>query len=79
MIFHDQNNWMNPMKPFHRSSLISSFYKVTQLQFLNNPHHFCFYWNTRFPIFVKKAPGIGSISTFGRCFHDQYLPFSERQ
>ena len=28
MIFHDQDNWLNPVKPFHRSSLISSFYKA---------------------------------------------------
>lgn len=27
MISHDQNNWLNPVKPFHRSSLISSFIK----------------------------------------------------
>lgn len=27
IIFHDQDNWMNPVKLFHRSSLISSFYK----------------------------------------------------
>ncbi|XWS46131.1 hypothetical protein CRYUN_Cryun14cG0037500 [Craigia yunnanensis] len=28
MISHDQDNWLNPVKPFHRSSLISSFYKA---------------------------------------------------
>nr|YP_009573349.1 Ycf2 [Calotropis gigantea]YP_009573369.1 Ycf2 [Calotropis gigantea]QBM31314.1 Ycf2 [Calotropis gigantea]QBM31330.1 Ycf2 [Calotropis gigantea] len=55
MIFHDQDNWLNPVKPFHRSSLISSFYKANRLRFLNNPHHFCFYWNTRFPFSVEKA------------------------
>ncbi|KAM3355780.1 hypothetical protein P3S68_022494 [Capsicum galapagoense] len=54
MIFHDQDNWLNPVKPFHRSSLISSFYKANQLRFLNNPQHFCFYWNTRFPFSVEK-------------------------
>ncbi|KAL0532781.1 hypothetical protein IC582_030853 [Cucumis melo] len=31
MISHDQDNWLNPVKPFHRSSLISSFIK--QLDF----------------------------------------------
>nr|YP_010248435.1 hypothetical chloroplast RF2 [Scutellaria rehderiana]YP_010248454.1 hypothetical chloroplast RF2 [Scutellaria rehderiana]YP_010297475.1 Ycf2 protein [Scutellaria likiangensis]YP_010297495.1 Ycf2 protein [Scutellaria likiangensis]AVA08979.1 hypothetical chloroplast RF21 [Scutellaria baicalensis]UNP49507.1 hypothetical chloroplast RF21 [Scutellaria grandiflora]AVA08998.1 hypothetical chloroplast RF21 [Scutellaria baicalensis]AVA09066.1 hypothetical chloroplast RF21 [Scutellaria baicalensis] len=55
MIFHNQDNWLNPVKPFHRSSLISSFYKANQLRFLNNPHHFCFYCNTRFPFSVEKA------------------------
>nr|YP_010449875.1 Ycf2 protein [Gelsemium sempervirens]YP_010449894.1 Ycf2 protein [Gelsemium sempervirens]AWI72793.1 Ycf2 [Gelsemium sempervirens]UTU96449.1 Ycf2 protein [Gelsemium sempervirens]UTU96468.1 Ycf2 protein [Gelsemium sempervirens] len=55
MIFHDQDNWLNPVKPFHRSSLISSFYKENRLLFLKNPHHFCFYWNTRFPFSVEKA------------------------
>ena len=52
MIFHDRDNWLNPVKPFHRSSLISSFYKATRLRFLNNPHHFCFYCNKRFPFYV---------------------------
>uniref|UniRef100_UPI0030DE5A10 hypothetical chloroplast RF21 n=1 Tax=Herniaria glabra TaxID=115624 RepID=UPI0030DE5A10 len=55
MISHDQNNWMNPVKPFHRSSLISSFYKANRLRFLNNPHHFCFYCNKRFPFYMEKA------------------------
>nr|YP_009906955.1 hypothetical protein RF2 [Pennantia cunninghamii]QLI53139.1 hypothetical protein RF2 [Pennantia cunninghamii] len=55
MIFHDQDNWLNPVKPFHRSSLISSFYKANRLRFLNNPHHFCFYCNKRFPFYVEKA------------------------
>nr|YP_009366299.1 Ycf2 [Aloysia citrodora]YP_009366318.1 Ycf2 [Aloysia citrodora]ARJ61842.1 Ycf2 [Aloysia citrodora]ARJ61843.1 Ycf2 [Aloysia citrodora]UVF35516.1 Ycf2 protein [Aloysia citrodora]UVF35536.1 Ycf2 protein [Aloysia citrodora]UVF36543.1 Ycf2 protein [Aloysia citrodora] len=55
MLFHNQDNWLNPVKPFHRSSLISSFYKANRLRFLNNPHHFCFYCNTRFPFSVEKA------------------------
>nr|YP_009242107.1 hypothetical chloroplast RF21 [Stenogyne haliakalae]YP_009242127.1 hypothetical chloroplast RF21 [Stenogyne haliakalae]AMQ32904.1 hypothetical chloroplast RF21 [Stenogyne haliakalae]AMQ32925.1 hypothetical chloroplast RF21 [Stenogyne haliakalae] len=55
MIFHNQDNWLNPVKPFHRSSLLSSFYKANRLRFLNNPHHFCFYCNTRFPFSVEKA------------------------
>nr|YP_010723671.1 Ycf2 protein [Bolbostemma paniculatum]YP_010723688.1 Ycf2 protein [Bolbostemma paniculatum]WDW27041.1 Ycf2 protein [Bolbostemma paniculatum]WDW27058.1 Ycf2 protein [Bolbostemma paniculatum] len=55
MISHDQDNWLNPVKPFHRSSLISSFYKATRLRFLNNPHHFCFYCNKRFPFYVDYA------------------------
>ncbi|GFP84471.1 protein ycf2 [Phtheirospermum japonicum] len=33
MIFHNQDNWLNPVKPFHRSSLISSFYKANRLRF----------------------------------------------
>nr|QIQ22789.1 Ycf2 [Cistanche deserticola]QIQ22802.1 Ycf2 [Cistanche deserticola] len=55
MIFHNQDNWLNPVKPFHRSSLISSFYKANRLRFLNNLHHSCFYCNTRFPFSVEKA------------------------
>ncbi|YP_008592532.1 Ycf2 (chloroplast) [Andrographis paniculata] len=55
MIFHNQDNWLNPVKPFYRSSLISSFSKANRLRFLNNPHHFCFYCNTRFPFSVEKA------------------------
>ena len=55
MISHDQDNWLNPVKPFHRSSLISSFYKANRLRFLNNPHHFCFDCNKRFPFYVEKA------------------------
>nr|QEJ86784.1 Ycf2 [Nasa triphylla]QEJ86785.1 Ycf2 [Nasa triphylla] len=54
-ISHDQDNWLNPVKPLHRSSLISSFYKANRLRFLNNPHHFCFYCNKRFPFYVEKA------------------------
>ncbi|KAL8192634.1 hypothetical protein R6Q57_027819 [Mikania cordata] len=55
MIFHDQYNWLNPVKSFHRSSLRSSFYKGNQLRLLNNPHHFCFYCNKRFPFYVEKT------------------------
>nr|UUL98470.1 Ycf2 [Celosia argentea]UUL98490.1 Ycf2 [Celosia argentea] len=55
MISHDQNNWLNPVKPFHRSSLISSFFKANRLRFLNNPHHFGFYCNKRFPFYMEKA------------------------
>ncbi|KAJ7941293.1 Protein Ycf2, partial [Quillaja saponaria] len=55
MISHDQDNWLNPVKAFHRSSLISSFYKANRLRFLNNRHHFCFYCNKRFPFYVEKA------------------------
>nr|YP_011027412.1 hypothetical chloroplast RF21 [Sedum rubrotinctum]YP_011027429.1 hypothetical chloroplast RF21 [Sedum rubrotinctum]WQN01662.1 hypothetical chloroplast RF21 [Sedum pachyphyllum]WQN01679.1 hypothetical chloroplast RF21 [Sedum pachyphyllum]WQN01747.1 hypothetical chloroplast RF21 [Sedum rubrotinctum]WQN01764.1 hypothetical chloroplast RF21 [Sedum rubrotinctum] len=55
MISHDQDNWLNPVKPFHGSSLISSFYKANRLRFLNNLHNFCFYCNKRFPFYVEKA------------------------
>nr|QVO59399.1 Ycf2 protein [Aconitum scaposum]QVO59416.1 Ycf2 protein [Aconitum scaposum] len=55
MISHDRDNWLNPAKPFHRSSLISSFYKANRLRFLNNPHHFWLYCNKRFPFYVEKA------------------------
>nr|UDZ61536.1 hypothetical protein RF2 [Albidella oligococca] len=55
MISHDRDNWLNPVKPFHRSSLISSFYKANRLRFLNNPRHFWFYCNKRFPFYVEKT------------------------
>ncbi|KAI3883343.1 hypothetical protein MKW92_039589, partial [Papaver armeniacum] len=55
MISHDRDNWLNPVKPFHRNSLISSFYKANRLRFLNNPHHFWFDCNIRFPFYVEKA------------------------
>nr|YP_010575694.1 Ycf2 protein [Xylanche himalaica]YP_010575702.1 Ycf2 protein [Xylanche himalaica]UZN42927.1 Ycf2 protein [Xylanche himalaica]UZN42935.1 Ycf2 protein [Xylanche himalaica] len=66
MIFHNQDNWLNPVKPFHRSSLISSFYKANRLRFLNNPHHFCFYCNTRFPFSVEKARIYNYNFTYGQ-------------
>nr|YP_009651895.1 hypothetical chloroplast RF21 [Chimonanthus praecox]YP_009651912.1 hypothetical chloroplast RF21 [Chimonanthus praecox]QCY72624.1 hypothetical chloroplast RF21 [Chimonanthus praecox]QCY72642.1 hypothetical chloroplast RF21 [Chimonanthus praecox]QJX68203.1 hypothetical chloroplast RF21 [Chimonanthus praecox]QJX68222.1 hypothetical chloroplast RF21 [Chimonanthus praecox]UVU22066.1 hypothetical chloroplast RF21 [Chimonanthus praecox] len=55
MISHDRDNWLNPVKPFHRSSLISSFYKANRLRFLNHPHHFWFYCNKGFPFYVEKT------------------------
>nr|YP_010225385.1 hypothetical chloroplast RF2 [Muehlenbeckia australis]YP_010225403.1 hypothetical chloroplast RF2 [Muehlenbeckia australis]UDD73641.1 hypothetical chloroplast RF2 [Muehlenbeckia australis]UDD73659.1 hypothetical chloroplast RF2 [Muehlenbeckia australis] len=57
MISCDQDNWLNPVKAFHRSSLISSFYKANRLRFLNNPHHFFFYCNCnkRFSFYMEKA------------------------
>ncbi|KZV58218.1 hypothetical protein F511_03903 [Dorcoceras hygrometricum] len=66
MIFHNQDNWLNPVKPFHRSSLISSFYKANRLRFLNNPHHFCFYSNTRFPFICGKGPINNYDFTYGQ-------------
>nr|YP_010577361.1 hypothetical protein RF2 [Fallopia aubertii]YP_010577379.1 hypothetical protein RF2 [Fallopia aubertii]QXP99854.1 hypothetical protein Ycf2 [Fallopia aubertii]QXP99872.1 hypothetical protein Ycf2 [Fallopia aubertii]UEP17741.1 Ycf2 [Fallopia aubertii]UEP17761.1 Ycf2 [Fallopia aubertii]UZP13893.1 hypothetical protein RF2 [Fallopia aubertii] len=53
----DQDNWLNPVKAFHRSSLISSFYKANRLRFLNNPHHFFFdcNCNKRFSFYMEKA------------------------
>nr|YP_010127171.1 Ycf2 [Alhagi sparsifolia]QPO07237.1 Ycf2 [Alhagi sparsifolia] len=55
MISHDQDNWLNPVKPFHRSSLISSFYKANRLRFLNNRYPFRFYCNKRFSFYVERA------------------------
>nr|YP_011008531.1 Ycf2 [Tacca plantaginea]YP_011008552.1 Ycf2 [Tacca plantaginea]WPV72357.1 Ycf2 [Tacca plantaginea]WPV72378.1 Ycf2 [Tacca plantaginea] len=55
MISHDRDDWLNSVKPFHRSSLISSFYKANRLRFLNDPHHFWFYCNKRFPFYVEKT------------------------
>uniref|UniRef100_UPI0030E1E819 Ycf2 n=1 Tax=Hedysarum lehmannianum TaxID=1402432 RepID=UPI0030E1E819 len=55
MISHDQDNWLNPVKPFHRSSLISSFYKANRLRFLNNRYPFSFYCNKRFSFYVERT------------------------
>nr|UHJ17194.1 hypothetical protein RF2 [Oxytropis falcata] len=55
MISHGQDNWLNPVKPFHRSSLISSFYKANRLRFLNNPYNLGFHCNTRFSFYVERA------------------------
>nr|YP_009528930.1 hypothetical chloroplast RF2 [Dioscorea bulbifera]YP_009528949.1 hypothetical chloroplast RF2 [Dioscorea bulbifera]AYI69326.1 hypothetical chloroplast RF2 [Dioscorea bulbifera]AYI69345.1 hypothetical chloroplast RF2 [Dioscorea bulbifera]WSP00748.1 hypothetical chloroplast RF2 [Dioscorea bulbifera]WSP00767.1 hypothetical chloroplast RF2 [Dioscorea bulbifera]WSP00834.1 hypothetical chloroplast RF2 [Dioscorea bulbifera] len=55
MISHDRDDWLNTVKPFHRSSLISSFFKANRLRFLNDPHHFWFYCNKRFPFYVEKT------------------------
>nr|USW67328.1 Ycf2 [Schima crenata]USW67347.1 Ycf2 [Schima crenata] len=73
MIFHDQDNWLNPVKPFHRSSLISSFYKANQLRFLNNPHHFSFYCNKRFPFYVEKARINNYDFTYGQFFNILFI------
>ncbi|KAH9717168.1 hypothetical protein KPL71_021726 [Citrus sinensis] len=54
MISHDQDYWLNPMKSFHKSSLLYSFYKVNRLQFLNSSHHFRFYCNKIFTFYVEK-------------------------
>nr|YP_010575524.1 Ycf2 [Corydalis platycarpa]YP_010575551.1 Ycf2 [Corydalis platycarpa]UZM11148.1 Ycf2 [Corydalis platycarpa]UZM11149.1 Ycf2 [Corydalis platycarpa]WDA93290.1 Ycf2 protein [Corydalis platycarpa]WDA93317.1 Ycf2 protein [Corydalis platycarpa] len=66
MISHDRDNWLNPVKAFHRSSLISSFSKANRLRFLNNPHHFWFYCNKRFPFYVEKALLKNSDLTYGQ-------------
>nr|QUB07480.1 hypothetical chloroplast RF21 [Halimodendron halodendron] len=55
MISHDQDNWLNPVKPFHRSSLISSFYKANRLRFLNNRYFSSFYCNKIFSFYVERA------------------------
>ena len=66
MISHDRDNWQNPAKPFHRSSLISSFYKANRLRFLNDPHHFWFYCNKRFPFSVEKTRIHNDDLTYGQ-------------
>nr|YP_009897088.1 Ycf2 [Hornungia petraea]YP_009897107.1 Ycf2 [Hornungia petraea]QKK43722.1 Ycf2 [Hornungia petraea]QKK43741.1 Ycf2 [Hornungia petraea] len=66
IVSHDQDNWLNPVKPFQRSSLISSFSKANRLRFLNNPHHFCFYCNKRFPFYVEKVRLNNSDFTYGQ-------------
>nr|YP_009529204.1 hypothetical protein RF2 [Lennoa madreporoides]YP_009529212.1 hypothetical protein RF2 [Lennoa madreporoides]AXX76004.1 hypothetical protein RF2 [Lennoa madreporoides]AXX76012.1 hypothetical protein RF2 [Lennoa madreporoides] len=82
MTFHDQDNRLNPVKLFHRSSLISSFYKANRLRFLNNPHYFCFYCNTRFPLSadISGTPRTGGqVVNFERtyCHSDMNLSDSE--
>ncbi|KAH0447711.1 hypothetical protein IEQ34_023452 [Dendrobium chrysotoxum] len=54
MISHDRDNWLNPVKPFHRSSLISSFSKANRLRFLNDPHHFCSIVTKDSPLMWKR-------------------------
>nr|YP_009729860.1 Ycf2 [Caldesia grandis] len=66
MISHDRDNWLNPVKPFHRSSLISSFYKANRLRFLNNPRHLGFYCNKRFPFYVEKTRINNDDLTYGQ-------------
>nr|AZZ70863.1 hypothetical chloroplast RF21 [Zantedeschia aethiopica] len=53
--FSTISHGLNPLKPFHRSSLISAFYKANRLRFLNNPHNFWFYCNKGFPFYVEKT------------------------
>nr|YP_010758640.1 Ycf2 [Caragana opulens]WEW73104.1 Ycf2 [Caragana opulens] len=55
IISHDQDNWLNPVKPFHRSSLISSFYKANRLRFLNNRYLSSFSCNKIFSFYVERA------------------------
>ena len=71
MISHDQDNCLNPVKPFHRSSLISSFYKANRLRFLNNPHHFCFYCNKGFPFYVESLKNYDY--TYGQFFNILFI------
>nr|YP_009752201.1 Ycf2 protein [Linnaeosicyos amara]QIT05611.1 Ycf2 protein [Linnaeosicyos amara] len=69
MISHDQDNCLNPVKPVHRNSLISSFYKATRLRFLNNLHDLCFYCTKRFLFYVEKARIHNSYFKSGQFFN----------
>nr|YP_009141305.1 hypothetical chloroplast RF21 [Lathyrus inconspicuus]AIL55831.1 hypothetical chloroplast RF21 [Lathyrus inconspicuus] len=51
----NQDNWLNPVKCFHRSSLISSFYKVNRLRFLNNQYNFSFDCKKRFSFYGERS------------------------
>nr|YP_009581324.1 hypothetical chloroplast RF21 [Enemion raddeanum]YP_009581340.1 hypothetical chloroplast RF21 [Enemion raddeanum]QBK49389.1 hypothetical chloroplast RF21 [Enemion raddeanum]QBK49405.1 hypothetical chloroplast RF21 [Enemion raddeanum] len=73
MISHDRDNWLNPAKPFHRSSLISCFYKANRLRFLNNPHHFGFYCNKRFPFYMEKARINNYDLTYGQFLNISFI------
>lgn len=55
MISEVEDNWLNPVKPFHRSSLLSSFFKANRLLFSTTPHHFFFDSNNVFPFSVEKS------------------------
>nr|YP_010882710.1 hypothetical chloroplast RF21 [Androsace filiformis]YP_010882729.1 hypothetical chloroplast RF21 [Androsace filiformis]WIF27294.1 hypothetical chloroplast RF21 [Androsace filiformis]WIF27313.1 hypothetical chloroplast RF21 [Androsace filiformis] len=73
MIFHHQDKWLNPVKLFHRSSLISSFYKANRLRFLNNPHYFSVYCNRRFPFYVEKARINNYDFTYGQFLNTLFI------
>nr|YP_009141235.1 hypothetical chloroplast RF21 [Lathyrus clymenum]AIL55761.1 hypothetical chloroplast RF21 [Lathyrus clymenum] len=51
----NQDNWLNPVKCFHRSSLISSFYKVNRLRFLNNQSNISFDCKKRFSFYGERS------------------------
>nr|YP_009435712.1 hypothetical chloroplast RF2 [Lobelia thermalis]YP_009435731.1 hypothetical chloroplast RF2 [Lobelia thermalis]ATG25714.1 hypothetical chloroplast RF2 [Lobelia thermalis]ATG25733.1 hypothetical chloroplast RF2 [Lobelia thermalis] len=72
-IFHEQDNWLNPVKPFHRSSLISAFYKANRLRFLNNPHGFRFDCNKRFPFYVEKARSKNDAFMYGQFLNTLFI------
>nr|QWL22922.1 hypothetical protein RF2 [Cassytha capillaris] len=55
MIPYNRQNWVNLRKPFHKSSLISSFYKANRLRFLNHPDNLWFYCNKGFHFYVEKT------------------------
>ncbi|KAF3773961.1 ycf2-A Protein [Nymphaea thermarum] len=56
-----------------KSSLISSFYKANVLRFLNNPHHFCFYSNKRFPFYAEKTCIDNYEFTYGQFLHISFI------
>ncbi|CAN1364119.1 Protein Ycf2 [Linum perenne] len=72
-ICHDQDNWLNPVKPFDRSSLISAFYKANRLRFLNNLHQFPFYCKKKFPFYVKKARIKNYDFTYGQFLNTLFI------
>lgn len=45
MISYDQEDWLNSVKSYHKSSLIFYFYKANWVWLLNNLYHFYFYCN----------------------------------
>nr|YP_009758329.1 hypothetical chloroplast RF21 [Vavilovia formosa]QIN90136.1 hypothetical chloroplast RF21 [Vavilovia formosa] len=51
----NQDNWLNPVKCFHRSSLISSFFKVNRLRFLNNQYNFSVDYKKRFSFYGERS------------------------
>ena len=72
-ICHHQDNWLNPVKPFDRSSLISAFYKANRLRFLNNLHQFPFYCKKRFPFYVEKARIKNYDFTYGQFLNTLFI------
>nr|YP_010887615.1 Ycf2 protein [Chlorocardium rodiei]WJJ67186.1 Ycf2 protein [Chlorocardium rodiei] len=68
-ISHNRDNWLNPVKPFHKSSLISSFYKANRLRFLNHPHRFWFYCNKGFRFYGEKTRIHNYDFTYAQCLN----------
>nr|YP_009166648.1 photosystem I assembly protein Ycf2 [Epipremnum aureum]YP_009166669.1 photosystem I assembly protein Ycf2 [Epipremnum aureum]ALB38626.1 photosystem I assembly protein Ycf2 [Epipremnum aureum]ALB38647.1 photosystem I assembly protein Ycf2 [Epipremnum aureum] len=72
---HDRDNWLNPVKPFHRGPLVYAFYKASRPGFLNNPHFLWFcYCNKGFPFHVEKKTRINNYDfTYRQLLHTLFI------